>query len=107
VGSKAGLDRCDTSRPHRDSIHGPSSPKPVAILTELPGPRQLMLCRKIIDACSESRTKNFFFFLLVVVYEVTTETYRVNMVVTNCYFDIKAGDTKTFTCLGSQSHKMK
>jgi hypothetical protein len=26
VGSRAGLDRCGKSRPHRDSIPGPSSP---------------------------------------------------------------------------------
>jgi hypothetical protein len=38
VGTRAGLDRCGKSRPHRDSILGPSSPQPVAIPTELPGP---------------------------------------------------------------------
>ena len=39
VGPRAGLDRCGKSRlPHRDSIPGPSSPQPVAILTTLPGP---------------------------------------------------------------------
>jgi hypothetical protein len=36
VGPRAGLDRCGKSRPHRDSIPGPSSPEPVAIPTELP-----------------------------------------------------------------------
>jgi hypothetical protein len=35
VGPRAGLDRCGKSRPHRNSIPGPSSPYPVAILTEL------------------------------------------------------------------------
>ena len=35
---RAGLDRCGKSRLHRDSIPGPSSPYPVAIPTELPGP---------------------------------------------------------------------
>jgi len=30
VGPRAGLDRCGKSRPHRDSIPGPSSPQPVA-----------------------------------------------------------------------------
>ena len=35
VGPRAGLDRCGKSRPHRDSILGPSSPWPVAIPTEL------------------------------------------------------------------------
>jgi hypothetical protein len=37
VGPRAGLDVCEKSRPHRDSIPGPSSPLPVAIPTELPG----------------------------------------------------------------------
>jgi hypothetical protein len=35
VGPTACLDLCEKSRPHRDSIPGPSSPKPVAIPTEL------------------------------------------------------------------------
>jgi hypothetical protein len=35
VGPRAGLDVCGKSRPHRDSIPGPSSPWPVAIPTEL------------------------------------------------------------------------
>ena len=38
VGPRAGLDRCRKSRPHRDSIAGPSSPQPVAIPTTLPSP---------------------------------------------------------------------
>ena len=38
VGPRAGLDRCGKSGPDRDSIRGPSSPWPVAIPTELPGP---------------------------------------------------------------------
>jgi hypothetical protein len=37
VGLRAGLGRCEKSRPHRDSIPGPSSPQAVAIPTELPG----------------------------------------------------------------------
>jgi len=37
VGPRVGLDRCGKSRPHRDSIPGPSSPWPVAIPTTLPG----------------------------------------------------------------------
>jgi hypothetical protein len=41
VGPRAGLDRCGKSRPHRDSIPGPSRPQPVAIPTELSGPRHL------------------------------------------------------------------
>ena len=39
VGPRAGLDRWGKSRPHRDSITGQSSPLPVAIPTELPGPQ--------------------------------------------------------------------
>jgi hypothetical protein len=38
VGPRAGLNRCGKSRPYRHSIPGPSSPLPVAIPTELPGP---------------------------------------------------------------------
>jgi hypothetical protein len=34
VGLRASLDVCEKSRPHRDSIPGPSSPQPVAIPTE-------------------------------------------------------------------------
>ena len=36
VGLRAGLDRCGKSRPHRDSIPGPSNPQAVAIPTTLP-----------------------------------------------------------------------
>jgi hypothetical protein len=39
VGPRAGLDVCEKSRPHWDSIPGPSSLQPVDIPTELPGPR--------------------------------------------------------------------
>jgi hypothetical protein len=38
VGPRVGLDLYEISRPNRDSIHGLSSPQPVAIPTELPGP---------------------------------------------------------------------
>jgi hypothetical protein len=38
VGLRPGLDRCGKSRPHRDSIPGPSSPLAVAIPTALTGP---------------------------------------------------------------------
>jgi hypothetical protein len=38
MGPRAGLDRYGKSRPHRDSIPGPSTPYPFAIPTELPGP---------------------------------------------------------------------
>jgi len=37
---RTGLDRCRKSRVRRDSIPGPSSPYPVAIPTELPGPHR-------------------------------------------------------------------
>ena len=38
VGPRVGLDGCGKSRPHRDSIPGPSIPQRVAIPTELTGP---------------------------------------------------------------------
>jgi hypothetical protein len=38
MGRRAGLDVCEKSWSHQDSIPGPSSPQPVAIPTELPGP---------------------------------------------------------------------
>ena len=38
VGLRAGLDGCENSRPHRDSIVGPLSQWPVAIPTTLSGP---------------------------------------------------------------------
>ena len=40
MGTRAGLDGCGKSRPHRDSIPGPSSPYRVAIPTELSRPQQ-------------------------------------------------------------------
>ena len=43
VGLRAGLDGCGKSRPHRDSIPGPSSPQRVAVPTELSRPTRLML----------------------------------------------------------------
>ena len=43
MGPRAGLDGCEKSRLHRDSIPGPSSPYRVAILTELSRPP----CNKI------------------------------------------------------------
>jgi len=43
----------------------------------------------------------------MVVYKVTTEPYRVTSVITNSYFDIKAGDTKHCTYLYPLYHKMK
>jgi hypothetical protein len=46
VGPRAGLGRCGKSRPHRDSIPGPSSPWPIVIPTELPGPHKICLSIK-------------------------------------------------------------
>ena len=39
LGLRPGLDRCGKSRPHRDSIPGPSSTLPVALPTTLPDPQ--------------------------------------------------------------------
>jgi hypothetical protein len=41
---RAGLNRCGKSRPHRDSIPGPSSPWRVAIPTELSWPTYTLGC---------------------------------------------------------------
>jgi hypothetical protein len=41
VGPRAGLDRCGKSRPPPGFDPGPSSPLPVAILTELSGPHYI------------------------------------------------------------------
>jgi hypothetical protein len=46
VGPRAGMDRCEKPRPHRDSIPGPSSSRPVTIPTELPGPKTLKSTRR-------------------------------------------------------------
>jgi hypothetical protein len=56
VVARAGLDRCGKSRLYRDSIPGPSSPYPVAIPTELPGP----LCQRqrIKKIASNGKRKN-------------------------------------------------
>ena len=56
VGPRAGLDRCGKSRSHPDSLPGPSSPWPVAIQTELPGPRS-------VQERSWNATGNAMFFL--------------------------------------------
>jgi hypothetical protein len=53
VGTRAGLDVCEKSRPYRDSIPGPSSPYPVVTPTELPGlPIELgmrTICPKMVS----------------------------------------------------------
>ena len=50
MGPRAGLDRCGKSRPHRDSIPGPSSPYSVAVPTELPGPQYKQTIMENFDA---------------------------------------------------------
>jgi hypothetical protein len=57
VGPRVGLDRCGKSHPHRDSIPGPSSPYPVAIPTELPGPLSLHLQGKILPLYVEDGSR--------------------------------------------------
>ena len=54
VGLRAGLDRCGKSRPHRDSIPGPSSLYEVAIPTMLPGPDFRLLFYKYSEHTHKS-----------------------------------------------------
>ena len=58
MGPRAGLDRCGKSRPHRDSMSGPSSPKRVDIPTELSRPTNTH------DTYQISKMANFFVFYL-------------------------------------------
>jgi hypothetical protein len=60
VGPRAGLDRCGKSRPHRDSIPGPSSPLSIAIPTELTGP--LILNSNVQNYDLNKITKIFMFW---------------------------------------------
>jgi hypothetical protein len=85
------------------SLHEKRSPYPTACTHKS---NQFIFCRQKIDTCPEIR-KNRFFFLSMVVYKVTIEPYRVSRVITNSYFEIKAGNTKHFTYLYPLSHKMK
>ena len=48
MGTRVGLDG-GKSRPHRDSIPGPSSWESVTILTELPGPHIKIYLEEIIS----------------------------------------------------------
>ena len=52
VGLIASLDRCGKSRPHLDSIPGPSSLYAVAIPTELPGPPLHFISAQILPSLS-------------------------------------------------------
>ena len=61
VGPRAGLDRCEESRSHRDSIPELCSPQPVAIPSTLPGPRfytefQCFKQRLVAVCCSFAAT---------------------------------------------------
>jgi hypothetical protein len=47
----AGLDRYGKSRPHQDSMPGPSSPYTVAIPSELPGQFFLELAVLKLESC--------------------------------------------------------
>jgi hypothetical protein len=51
VGPRAGLDVCEKSRPHRDSIPGLSSPYSVAIPTELSWPLRHMDSMESFGEC--------------------------------------------------------
>jgi hypothetical protein len=51
LGPRASLDGCGKSRPHRDSIPVTSSPKWVAILTELFQPTQMNCTRVYVFTC--------------------------------------------------------
>jgi hypothetical protein len=56
---------CEKSRPHQNSIPGPSSPQPVAILTDIPAPTggvysTILKCNKV---CTPSATTEFNFIV--------------------------------------------
>ena len=57
---KAGLDRCGKTRPHRDSIPGPSSPLRVAIPTALSRP--LFVGKMVGILCPERHRNRVFNF---------------------------------------------
>ena len=67
VGLRDGLDRCGESRPHRDSIPGPSSPQRVAIPTTLSGPQILVLNFHIYIGYFWM-SREFFFFVKLLVF---------------------------------------
>ena len=52
MGPRAGLNRCGKSRSHRNSIPGPSSPWPVAMLTEISGPHKCYSFSLLYFICS-------------------------------------------------------
>jgi hypothetical protein len=62
VGPRASLDVCEKSRPHRDSIPGPSSPWSVAIPTELSNPLALVRSHHILHV-SRLKVKEAFLSL--------------------------------------------
>ena len=63
MGPRASMGRCGKSRLHRDLIPGPSSPLPVAILTELPGPHGCVCRVDIVLGGGGEKQKNPFFIL--------------------------------------------
>ena len=79
VGPRAGLDRCGKSRPHRDSIPGPSSPWPVAVPTELPDPcyiiGRFIICI-VHDSSIEQLSKSGLVHLIVEVSTRRSHTIR-------------------------------
>jgi hypothetical protein len=63
VGPRAGLERRGKSRPHRDSIPGPSNPQPVAIPTELSRPLQFFCIKRIWNAVVDVNFVSNIYFI--------------------------------------------
>jgi hypothetical protein len=61
VGHRAGLDRCGKSRPHWDSIPGPSNPWSVNIPTELPGPIAITTATTITTTTNNNNNNSLYF----------------------------------------------
>jgi hypothetical protein len=90
VGPRADLDRCGKSRPHRDSIPGPSSPQSVAIPTELPGPHLTAVSSWNIP----SRTVIVISYILL-----TKKAHTAGNVIGNCRFIIMYPSIIRLNCL--------
>jgi hypothetical protein len=83
MGPGAGEDRCGKSLPHRDSITGPSSPYPVAIPTELPGPNE--------DVCTFMKISRLTFLRMRNVSDKScTENQNTHFVFSNVFFENRA-----------------
>ena len=76
VGLRAGLDGCGKSRPHRDSIPGPSSPQPVAIPTEPFRPTHCIIIYYEITAFII--TINFSFFLRIGYSHAANQQFKIS-----------------------------